>query len=160
MKSITVMIPGSFDPPTNGHIDLITRASVLFDKVVVVVATNNSKNALFTQEERTELLKKCLNSVPNVQVDSTQDLVANYAKEKNISTIVRGVRNSADYSYEAELSLTNKLLNNNLETIFIPAGEKYRVLRSSGVRELAHFGADISLFVPKVVSEALNKKRV
>lgn len=156
--SVTVMITGSFDPPTNGHINLIERASVLFENVVVVVADNLKKNYLFSPEERLELLKECVVPFKNVSVDLTHTLVAEYARMHNITIIIRGVRNASDYSYEAELALTNRMLNENLDTIFMPAFEKYRGLRSSGVRELAHYGIDISLFVPECVKVALEKK--
>lgn len=154
-----VMITGSFDPPTNGHINLIERTSSLFSDVVVVIADNLKKNYLFSIEERLSLLKECVKVYPNVRVDVTHTLVAEYAKLHGINTIVRGVRNASDYSYEAELALTNHMLNENLDTIFLPAFEKYRGLRSSGVRELAHYGVDVSLFVPDVVKKALLSKK-
>lgn len=155
----TVMITGSFDPPTNGHINLIERTSSLFSDVVVVIADNLKKNYLFSIEERLSLLKECVKAYPNVRVDVTHTLVAEYAKLHGINTIVRGVRNASDYSYEAELALTNHMLNENLDTLFLPAFEKYRGLRSSGVRELAHYGVDVSLFVPDVVKKALLSKK-
>lgn len=158
MKNISAMIPGSFDPPTNGHIDIITRASKLFDKVIVVVAENSSKNAIFSFEERKDLLKRCTSHLKNVSVDTTRSLVALYAEENNIDTIVRGVRNSSDYDYESEIALTNRILNKNIEVVFLPAKEQYRVIRSSIVRELACYGHDVSYFVPQFVTEALKRK--
>lgn len=158
MKNVNVMIPGSFDPPTNGHIDIITRASKLFDNVLVVVAENSAKNPIFSFEERKELLRKCLGHLSNIKVDSTKHLVALYAEENGIDTIVRGVRNSSDYDYEAEIALTNKIVNDKLEVVFLPAKEQFRVIRSSIVRELAYHGHDVSFFVPPVVTEALMLK--
>lgn len=158
MKNIKVMIPGSYDPLTYGHIDIITRASKLFDSVVVVVAENTSKNALFTIEERVSLLKEALKDYKNISVDWTNDLVARYAKQHDIQTIVRGVRNAYDYSYEVDIYSVNSLVNNNIETIFIPACEKYKVLCSSLIKELVHFGHDVSQFVPEVVLSSLLKK--
>lgn len=155
----TVMITGSFDPPTNGHINLIERSSSLFSDVVVVIADNLKKNYLFSIEERRCLLEECVKPFKNVRVDITHTLVAEYAREHGINTIIRGVRNASDYSYETELSLTNHMLNESLDTVFLPAFEKYRGLSSSGVRELAHYGVDVSLFVPSVVKEALLKKK-
>lgn len=158
MKTVDAMIPGSFDPPTNGHIDIITRASALFDSVRVVVAQNSAKNAIFTSEERRALLEDCLKHLKNVVVDTTDSLVALYAKEHNIDTIVRGVRNSSDYDYESEIALTNRILNGDLEIVFLPAKEQYRVIRSSIVRELAFHGHDVSFFVPQSVNIAMKEK--
>lgn len=155
-----VMVPGSFDPPTNGHLDIIKRAASLFDSVYVVVAHNSLKKPFFTTEERVELLKKCLDKFDNVYVDSTSSLVASYAYEHEIGVIVRGVRNSSDYDYESELASANKLINNKLEFVFLPSSEEYRILRSSLVRELIQHNADVSLFVPHSVSEAIKNKHI
>lgn len=153
-----VMIPGSYDPLTNGHIDLINRTAKLFDSVVVVVAQNTSKNSLFTIEERLSFLKEVFKNNKNISIDSTNDLIARYAKQNNINTIVRGVRNAYDYSYEVDIHSVNHLLNKEIETVFIPACEKYKVLCSSFIKELVHFGHDISEFVPDVVLSSLLKK--
>ena len=154
-----VMVPGSFDPPTNGHLDIIKRAASLFDYVYVVVAQNSLKKPLFTTQERVELLQKCLGEFSNVYVDSTSDLVASYAREHNIGVIVRGVRNSSDYDYESELASANKLLNDNLDFVFLPSSEEYRIVRSSLVRELIQHNVNVSQFVPITTSEAIRNKQ-
>ena len=154
-----VMVPGSFDPPTNGHLDIIKRAASLFDYVYVVVAQNSLKKPLFTTQERVELLQKCLGEFSNVYVDSTSDLVASYAREHNIGVIVRGVRNSSDYDYESELASANKLLNDNLDFVFLPSSEEYRIVRSSLVRELIQHKVNVSQFVPITISEAIRNKQ-
>lgn len=154
-----VMVPGSFDPPTNGHLDIIKRAASLFDYVYVVVAQNSLKKPLFTTQERVELLQKCLGEFSNVYVDSTSDLVASYAREHNIGVIVRGVRNSSDYDYESELASANKLLNDNLDFVFLPSSEEYRIVRSSLVRELIQHNVNVSQFVPITISEAIRNKQ-
>lgn len=155
-----VMVPGSFDPPTNGHLDIIKRAATLFDSVCVVVAHNSLKKPSFTTEERVNLLKECLSNLNNVYVDSTSSLVASYAKEHNINVIVRGVRNSSDYDYESELASANRLINKNLEFVFLPSSEEYRILRSSLVRELIEHDADVSLLVPPPVCKAVKDKLI
>ena len=154
-----VMVPGSFDPPTNGHLDIIKRAASLFDYVYVVVAQNSLKKPLFTTQERVELLQKCLGEFSNVYVDSTSDLVASYAREHNIGVIVRGVRNSSDYDYESELASANKLLNDNLDFVFLPSSEEYRIVRSSLVRELIQHNVNVSQFVPITISGAIRNKQ-
>ena len=152
------VIPGSFDPPTNGHLDLIRRASLLFDKSIVLVAKNSLKNSLFSPEERFSMLKEIFKDDKKIDVDITDGLVAIYATEHSADCLVRGIRNSADYSYETEIFQVNKTIRPNLETLFLPAETAFSSIRSSSIRELALFNIDVSLFVPKIVNKKIREK--
>ncbi len=156
--SIKAMLPGTFDPPTNGHLNLIERSAQLFDTLDVVVADNISKKCLFTAEERMDMLRNMLAPYPNVRVVSYNGLVVDYAKKEQIHVMIRGVRALVDFGYEFELAMTNKQLNPDLEVLFMPTDPNYFVLRSSAIKEMAAFGADISKMVPKAVAEKLRKK--
>ena len=151
------LCPGSFDPVTNGHVDVIERAAKLFDKVIVVVLVNKGKNPIFTAEQRVEFLKKSLAHLDNVEVDVDSGLLANYAKEKNAVAIVKGLRAVTDFEYEFQMALTNKKLNENVETLFLTTNMEYMCLSSSVVREVASFGGDISQFVPNAIREDIQK---
>lgn len=155
---IKAMLPGTFDPPTNGHLNLIERSARLFDSLDVVVADNLSKKCLFSAEERMDMLRSMLAPYPNVQVVSWNGLVVDYAKKQDIRVMVRGVRALVDFGYEFELAMTNKQLNPDLEVLFMPTDPHYFVLRSSAIKEMAAFGADISKMVPKEVAEKLRNK--
>lgn len=155
---IKAMLPGTFDPPTNGHLNLIERSAQLFDSLDVVVADNLSKKCLFSAEERMDMLRSMLEPYPNVQVVSWNGLVVDYAKKQDIRVMVRGVRALVDFGYEFELAMTNKQLNPDLEVLFMPTDPHYFVLRSSAIKEMAAFGADISKMVPKEVAEKLRNK--
>jgi pantetheine-phosphate adenylyltransferase len=150
--------PGSFDPVTLGHMDIIMRASKQFDILIVAVLNNLSKNALFSVEERTELLKQVTADIPNVQVDSFRDLLVNYVREKEARVIVRGIRTITDFEYELQLASTNHKLNPDAETIFMMTNPKYSYLSSSLVKEIAHFNGDLSEWVCPAVSQALHAK--
>ena len=152
------MLPGSFDPPTLGHIDLIERSAALYDKVFVVIADNINKKTLFTAQERADMLKQILSNLDNVEVCVWQGLVVDFARENNIGVIIRGVRALVDFGYEFELAETNKMLCPELEILFMPTNPKYFLLRSSGIKEMASFGADISKMVPEVVVQSINNK--
>ncbi|MCF0262159.1 MAG: pantetheine-phosphate adenylyltransferase [Sphaerochaetaceae bacterium] len=152
------MLPGSFDPPTLGHIDIIERSAALYDKVFVVIADNINKKTLFTAQERADMLKQILSNLDNVEVCVWQGLVVDFARENNIGVIIRGVRALVDFGYEFELAETNKMLCPELEILFMPTNPKYFLLRSSGIKEMASFGADISKMVPEVVVQSINKK--
>jgi pantetheine-phosphate adenylyltransferase len=154
-KSNKAILPGTFDPPTNGHLNLIQRSADLFGKLVVVVADNISKKCLFTGEERLNMLKELLVDYPNVEVVSWNGLVVDYARAHNIQVMVRGVRALVDFGYEFELAMTNKALYPELEVLFMPTDPHYFVLRSSAIKEMAAFGADISSMVPRIVAEKL-----
>ncbi len=150
--------PGSFDPVTNGHLDVIQRASHLFDKVVVLVAVNADKHGVFTAEERCVLLRRATAHLPNVEVDSYDGLLADYARERNAAAIVKGLRAMSDFEYEFQMALTNRKLNDQVETVFLTTSTEYMYLSSSLVKEVARLGGDVSEFVPScVANEIVNK---
>ncbi|NOY09840.1 MAG: pantetheine-phosphate adenylyltransferase [Spirochaetes bacterium] len=153
-----VIYPGSFDPPTNGHLDIMKRASVLFDQLEVVIAVNPQKNYFIPAEERLKMIRIMVKDLNNVKVVTWEGLVVDYAEKTNARIILRGVRALSDFDYEFELSMINKALNQKIETIFLPTDQKYFVLRSSAIRELAMFHGDISEMVPPVVEQALMRK--
>lgn len=155
---IEAIFPGTFDPPTNGHINIIQRASRLFDKIDVVIAVNKAKSCLFTPEERLAFLEELVKPYKNVTVHTYSGLIVDYAEQKGANVLIRGIRNSIDFSYEFDLSLMNHKLNSNIETLFIPTEQKYLVLKSSSIKELAQFGGDVSEMVPENVRVALEKK--
>ena len=160
MKNKTIAIyPGTFDPVTNGHIDIIDRASQLFDEVIVAVALNINKSPLFSADERKFMLKEVTKKHKNVKIDSFNGLLADYAKKKNASVIVRGLRAISDFEFEFQMSLTNRKLAPKVTTIFLMPNEKYTYLNSSLVRELSKFNGNISDFVPSVVRKKLKEKR-
>ena len=156
--SIKAMLPGTFDPPTNGHLNLIERSARLFSQLDIVVADNISKKCLFTGEERMEMLREMLLPYPHVRVVAWDGLVVDYARQEGIQVMIRGVRALVDFGYEFELAMTNKQLNPQLEVMFMPTDPNYFVLRSSAIKEIAAFGADISSMVPPSVAEKLKKK--
>lgn len=150
--------PGSFDPITNGHLDVIERASKLFDKVVVLVAMNASKNAMFTPEERCELLCRATVHLPNVEVDTYSGLLADYARERGAVAIVKGLRAMSDFEYEFQMALTNRKLNPYAETVFLNTSAENMYLSSSMVKQIARFGGDISSFVPSEIYEEVKTR--
>ena len=154
----SAIFAGSFDPPTNGHMNIIERASRLFDKIDVVVAFNPEKKFLFTPDERLEMLKILASDYKNVSVHVWDKLVVDYAKKNNANILIRGIRNTNDFAYEFDLSLMNHSLNPDIETVFIPTEPKYAIVKSSSIKELAAFGGDISGMVPKIVENAILKK--
>lgn len=155
---VKAMLPGTFDPPTNGHLNLIERSAQLFETLDVVVADNISKKCLFSAEERMEMLRDMLKPYSNVRVVSYGGLVVDYARKEHITVMIRGVRALVDFGYEFELAMTNKQLNPNLEVLFMPTDPNYFVLRSSAIKEMAAFGADISTMVPQSVAQKLRSK--
>ncbi len=152
------MLPGSFDPPSNGHIDIIERSAALYDKLFVVVADNVQKKPLFTPVERMEMLRQILVKHPNIEVVSYQGLVVDFARTHGVGVMIRGVRALVDFGYEFELAMTNKQLNPDLEVLFMPTSPKYFQLRSSAIKEMAAYGADISPMVPPLVVEMMRKR--
>ncbi|MCI5523428.1 MAG: pantetheine-phosphate adenylyltransferase [Treponema sp.] len=152
------VFPGTFDPPTYGHLNIIKRASSLFDRIDVVVSINPDKKTLFTDDERVELLEKLTASIPNVSVHKWTGLVVDYCKKAGSKVLLRGIRNSLDFSYEFDLSLVNHSLNSEVETLFLPTEQKYFLIRSSSIKELARFNGDISEMVPECVEKALREK--
>ncbi|MBE6131132.1 MAG: pantetheine-phosphate adenylyltransferase [Erysipelotrichaceae bacterium] len=150
--------PGTFDPITNGHLDIIKRAYQLFDKLYIVVPNNIGKNALFTTEERIKLIKLVLTDYPDIEVASTDNLTVEFAKSVNATVMIRGLRMVSDFDYELQLATINKQLDSSIETVFIMSSHEYSFLSSSSVKEIAKFKRDVSLFVPDVVNEALKEK--
>jgi pantetheine-phosphate adenylyltransferase len=150
--------PGSFDPITNGHMDIISRGSKIFDKVYVVVLNNQGKNPLFSVEERINLIGLATKKFPNVSVDSYDGLLVDYARNVGASVNLRGLRAVSDFEYEMQITSMNRLLNQDLETFFIMTRNQYSFLSSSIVKEVAKYGADISELVPPVVEKALLEK--
>jgi len=150
--------PGTFDPVTNGHIDIIKRASRIFDKLIVLVALHRGKDTMFTKEERVEMLKKSVEEMRNVDVDFYEGLIAEYVKDKRILAVIRGMRAVSDFEYEFQMALMNRHLNPEIEIIYLFPDEKYTYLSSSIVKEVASFGGDISTFVPPHVEKMLIKK--
>ena len=154
----TVICPGSFDPVTLGHLDIITRAAGMFSKVVVAVLVNSSKTPTFSTEERIELLTEAVSALPNVEIVSFEGLLAEYCKTCGIDTIVKGLRAVSDFEYEFQMAIANKKLNPKLETIFLTADADSTFLSSSMVREIGSMGGDISNFVPACVHDRIIKK--
>lgn len=152
--------PGSFDPVTLGHLDIISRAARIFDKVIVAVPINPLKNASFSVEERMALLRTVIEheKLQNVEVDKVHGLLADYARERNAMTIVKGLRAVSDFEYEFQQALTNKSLNPELETMFLPTSAEHMFLSSSVVKQVAGFGGDISHFVPPCVLNAIAER--
>ena len=153
-----VIYPGTFDPVTNGHIDIISRARELFDEVVVTVAKNISKTCLFTVDERVSMLKESLKHFDNVKVDSFDGLVVDHGKAMGAVGIIRGLRAVSDFEYEFQMALMNRKLNGELSTIFLMPHEKYTYLNSTIIRNLAQFDSEVKDFVPEVVAKALKEK--
>lgn len=153
-----VLYPGTFDPVTNGHIDIIKRASELFDEVIVTVAINPSKQPMFSIEERVDLLTESLNEFSNIKVDRFDGLVVEHAKNIGATGIIRGLRAVSDFEYEFQMALMNRKLNEEITTIFLMPHEKFTYLNSTIVRNLAQFKADISEFVPPAVQKMIQKK--
>jgi len=150
-----IVYPGTFDPITNGHIDLVERASKLFGKVVIGIASNRRKSPLFSIEERIQLAKKCLQHVPNVEVYGFDCLLVNFVKEYQADAIMRGLRAVSDFEYEFQLANMNRALSPEIESIFLTPSEKFSYISSSLVREISSLKGDVSKFVPSTVAEAL-----
>ena len=153
-----VIYPGTFDPVTNGHIDVIERAIDLFDEVVVTVARNPVKNQMFSLEDRLFMLRESLKAYENVFVDSFNGLIVDHAKEVEAVGIIRGLRAVSDFEYEFQMALMNRKLDENLRTIFLMPNEKYTYLNSTIIRNLSVFDGDVSDFVPPIVIEMLKKR--
>ncbi|MFD2628277.1 pantetheine-phosphate adenylyltransferase [Oceanobacillus kapialis] len=150
--------PGSFDPLTYGHLDIIQRAAKVFDHIIVAVFNNQSKAPLFSVEERIKLIEKSTAHIPNVTVDHSHGLLMDYAREKNAQAVVRGLRAVSDFEYEMQITSMNRKLVEDIETFFIMTNNQYSFLSSSIVKEVAKYKANVSDLVPKPVEEALNKK--
>jgi pantetheine-phosphate adenylyltransferase len=152
------MLPGSFDPPTLGHLNIILRSAALYGKLYVVVADNIQKKCLFSAEERRDMLAELLAEHKNVEVFVWQGLVVDFARKHNIGVMIRGVRALVDFGYEFELAMTNKQLFPELEVLFMPTDPHYFLLRSSAIKEMAAYGADITSMVPPLVAENMRNR--
>lgn len=157
MSSLAVC-PGSFDPVTIGHLNIISRAAKLFDRVIVLVMVNPRKSGLFTPEERVDFIRRSVTDIPNVEVDFSDGLLADYVKEKGAAAIVKGLRVLSDYEDEFKQALANKKLAENVETVFLVTDAQYMFLSSSVVKEIGYFGGDISDFVPPAIKEDIIKR--
>lgn len=154
----TAVYPGSFDPVTNGHVDVIERALKIFDKVIVAVGDNPGKESTFTIEERVEMLKECTKNLKNIEIDSFSGLLLDYVKNKNSKIIIRGLRAISDFEFEFQRALMNRVVNNEIDTIFIMTKEHYVYLNSSIIKEMAMFSGKVNGLVPKIVEEKLKRK--
>jgi pantetheine-phosphate adenylyltransferase len=154
----TAIYPGSFDPPTNGHCDIIERSSKIFDHLIVAVAENPTKKYEFSVVERIDMLKEIVRNYEHIEVDQFSGLLVEYAQRFGAVTIIRGLRALSDFEYELELALMNRHLNENVDTIFMMTNEHYSFIRSSLVKEVARLGGDISDKVPPVVEQYLDKR--
>ena len=150
--------PGSFDPVTNGHLHIVSRAAAMFDRVIVVVMANQNKQPLFSAAERVELLRRATADMPNVEIETYDGLLAEYAREKQASVIVKGLRAMSDFEYEFQMALTNRKLNPDVETVFLATSAEHMYLSSSLVKQVAKLGGDIHEFVPTcIVKDILEK---
>ena len=154
----TAIYPGSFDPLTNGHLDVIRRATKLFDRVIVAVAKSESKNPLFTLEERVQMVARTVRNLPTVKADSFDGLLVQYVEKCSAQAVVRGLRAVSDFEFEFQLALMNRKLNERIETIFMMPKDTYTFLSSRIVKEIARLGGDVSAFVPGHVRAALARK--
>lgn len=150
--------PGSFDPVTLGHLNIIKRASQCFDKVIVCVMINSNKQGMFTPEERVELLRRSTERFSNVEVDFSNELLAAYAKRRKAHVVVKGLRAVSDFEQEVQMAVINRKLNPRLETMFLASSEKYTYLSSTIVKEMARYGADLSDFIPREIVDDVNAR--
>ena len=150
--------PGSFDPITNGHLDLIEHASRIFDHLTIGILYNHKKKPLFSVEERIKMIERAVSHLDNVDVKSSEGLLVDFARDLNCNIIVRGLRAMTDFEYELQMSQTNRLLAPDLDTVFVTTDMKFNYLSSSTVREVAYFGGDLTPFVPDFIAEELQKK--
>ena len=154
----TAIYPGSFDPITLGHLYIIKRAALCFDKLIVCVMVNSQKHGLFTPEERVELIRKVVSQLPNVEVDCASVLLAEYARRRRARVIVKGLRAVSDFESEVQMAMVNRKLNPNVDTIFMPSHEKYTYLSSTVVKEMVRYGAELSDFLPREIIEDVKQK--
>ena len=158
MKKVTAIYPGSFDPPTNGHLDLVERGSKIFDELIVAVLRNAEKTPLFSVGERRSMLEELTAKLRNVRVDVFDGLTVEYAARVKAGAVLRGIRALSDYEYELQMALMNRKLRPELETVFMMPAEKYSYLSSRLVREVARLNGDVSKLVPEIVEQRLREK--
>ena len=154
----TAIYPGSFDPVTSGHLDIIRRAANIFDKLIVCVMVNAGKHPMFSLEERVELIRRVTQDLPNVEVDGSSELLAEYARRRGSCVVVKGLRAASDFEYDFQMNLINKKINPEMETMFLTSSEKYTFLSSSIVREMARYDADLTGLVPDEIIEEIREK--
>tara|TARA_B100000029_G_C17372187_1_gene886577 strand:- start:143 stop:631 length:489 start_codon:yes stop_codon:yes gene_type:complete len=157
-KPRIAVYPGTFDPITLGHLDIIERASNLFDKLIIAIAENSEKQPLFSKTGRFEMIQNSVKHIPNVEVDEFSNLLVEYAQKVEATAIIRGIRALSDYEYEFKMALMNRSLNENITTLFLVAHQKYTHLSSSLVREVAHLGGNVNNLVPENVADKLKQK--
>lgn len=154
----TAIYPGSFDPVTSGHLNIIRRAAKIFDRLIVCVMVNAGKNPMFSLEERVELISRVTQDIPNVEVDCSNELLANYAKRRKIGVIIKGLRAGSDFENEFQMALINHKINPELDTMFLTAESQYMYLSSSTVKELGSYGVDLSDFLPEQIIPDFERK--
>ena len=154
----TAVVPGSFDPVTLGHADVIRKSAALFDRVVVLVTVNLEKKTLFSPEERIALIRQAFQDFPNVEVDFSDELLAAYARRKRAHVVVKGLRAVSDFEQEVQMAVINRKLNPQLETMFLASSEKYTYLSSTIVKEMARYGANLAEFVPREIVDDVNRR--
>ena len=154
----TAIYPGSFDPITLGHLNIIKRAALCFDKLIVCVMVNSQKNGLFTPEERVELIRRVVSQLPNVEVDASSVLLAEYARQRRARVIVKGLRAVSDFESEVQMAVVNRKLNPNVDTMFLPSNEKYTYLSSTVVKEMVRYGVELADFIPREIIADVKQK--
>lgn len=154
----TAIVPGSFDPITLGHLNIIRRASRTFDRVIVCVVVNENKKPMFTLEERMDHIRRVTERFGNVTVDCWDGLIMDYARKADAQVVVRGLRALSDFEYEFQMALINKRINPAVETVFMASSEKYTYISSSAIKEMVHYGADVSGFVPREILEEVIRR--
>ena len=158
MKRVIAIYPGTFDPPTNGHLDLIQRGSAIFEELVVAVLRNSEKTPLFTVQERLDMLTECTKKYKNVRVDAFEGLLVDYAAKHNAGAVLRGIRAVSDYEYELQMAWMNRKLDPRIETVFMMPAEAYSYLSSRLVREIMHLGGNVSGLIPPTIERRLLEK--
>ena len=158
MPEKIAIYPGTFDPITLGHLDILQRASKLFDRVIITLAINSTKTPLFSREERLEFIGDAVKNIPNVTVDSFEGMLIKFAEKRGAIAVIRGLRAISDFEFEFQLALMNRKQNQEITTVFLMPNEKYTYLNSSIIREVSRFGGDVSSFITPLVAEKLKEK--
>ena len=154
----TAIYPGSFDPPTHGHLDVVRRGSELFDNLIIAVAVNDAKKYLFTPEERKEIMVRATSDIPNVEVEIFKGMIIDFVRDKKTDIILRGIRTVSDFEYEFKMALTNREMSSNIETLFVMTDQRYSFFSSSLTKEIAALGGPVETFVPEFIADMLREK--